>query len=198
MAEELAAQVASGLKRAWWLSMVRGIVMVVLGFVLMVWPGMSLTVAFVVLGLFAAIDGLVTAVIGLVNLREPGGSWFVVEGLIGLALGVVVLAWPGRTIAVLFYLLAIWTLVVGIVATLTAVRLNRAGDPGWYWTLSFGLVLSLLGLILLIRPGARDVTVNIFGVVLGMVAFAGGVLQIVGGMQTRTLVRQFHKPSATV
>jgi len=198
MAEELTEQVTSGLQRLWWLSLLRGVVMLVLGAFILVDPHLSVALAFWVFGLFAAVDGLLTAIIGLANLKEPGGIWFVIEGLAGLVLGVVVLAWPHTTISVLFYLLAVWALVVGLVALFAAIRLYREQDPGWHWTLAFGLATFAFGLVLVVHPAAKDFSVAVFGVLLGILAFVGGVIQLVGGLATRSLMSQLHRPSATV
>ena len=82
-----------------------------------------------------------------------------------------VVVWTPETAAILFYLIAGWVLVLGVLGIIASVVLYRARDAGWYWVLTFGLVNFLFGLLLLTHP-QESVTVVV--VLLGLFAFVGG------------------------
>jgi uncharacterized membrane protein HdeD (DUF308 family) len=102
--------------------------------------------------------------------------------------------WPGVTALVLFYLLALWVLVLGVTAVIVAVTLYRARGLAWSWTLVFGLIGFLFGLLLAIKP---DATLSVIVTVYGLFAFVGGVVLVVSSLATRSLSRLLREGSAT-
>jgi len=189
------ADVSSALRRSWWLPVLRGLVLLVLGLLMLVQPLWSVTALVWIFGIFAILDGVVAIVQWFANRNEPGAGWFLLSGLIGVAIGVVVVAWTPETALVLFYLIAGWVLVLGVLGIIAAVVLYRARDAGWYWVLTFGLVNFLFGLLLLTHP-QESVTVVV--VLLGLLAFVGGVILIVSGFATKQAVTELGTSSATV
>ncbi|UZN03180.1 HdeD family acid-resistance protein [Cellulomonas sp. S1-8] len=193
MVDEGTAQIARTLRTVWWLPVLRGVLLLVLGLLLMAQPAASVQVIVWLFGIFAIVDGIVAVVQGLSNRGIPGWTWWVVEGLAGIAVGGAVVLWPGPTVRVLFFLLAAWLLVLGIVSILGSVALSRTRDPGWHWALAFGLVCTLFALLLIARP---QQSLAFFGVLLGLFAFVGGALNVVSGFAVRQIARDLHRGSA--
>ncbi|KSW29801.1 HdeD family acid-resistance protein [Cellulomonas sp. B6] len=193
MVDDVTAQVTRTLRTMWWLPVLRGVLLLLLGLLLLAQPAASVAAIVWLFGVFAMVDGVVAVVQGLANRGVPGWTWWVVEGLAGLAVGVVVVLWPGPTARVLFFLLAAWLLVLGVISIIAAVALSRARDAGWHWPLAFGLVCTLFGVLLVARP---QVSLALFGVVLGLFAFAGGALNVVSGFAVRSVVRALGRESA--
>jgi len=182
-------------RRSWWLPVLRGVVLLVLGLLMLVQPLWSVQALVWIFGIFALLDGIVTVVQWFANRSEPGAGWFLLSGLIGIAFGVVVVAWTPETAQILFYLIAGWVLVLGILAIIASVVLYRARDIGWYWVLTFGLVNFLFGLLMLTHP---QTVVSVVVVLLGVFAFVGGVILIVSGFATKSAINQLGTSSATV
>ncbi len=189
MAQNLRARGAAVLQSIWWLPLLRGMLLVVLGLLMLVEPLTSLVALVWVFGVFAVVDGLVVLAQALLARGRPAAGWLVVEGLVGVGFGALIMLWPGVTALVLFYLLALWVLVLGVTAVIVAVTLYRARDLAWSWTLVFGLVAFLFGLLLAIKP---DGTVSVIVTVYGLFAFVGGVVLIVSSLATRSLARQLR------
>ena len=189
------ADISSALSRSWWLPVLRGVVLLVLGLLMLVQPLWSVTALVWIFGIFALLDGIVTVIQWFANRKEPGAGWFLLSGLIGIAFGVVVVVWTPETAQILFYLIAGWVLVLGILGIIASVVLYRARDAGWTWVLTFGLVNFLFGLLLLTHP-QESVTVVV--VLLGLFAFVGGVVLVVSGFATKSAVNQLGSSSATV
>ena len=118
-------------RRSWWLPVLRGVVLLVLGLLMLVQPLWSVQALVWIFGIFALLDGIVTVVQWFANRSEPGAGWFLLSGLIGIAFGVVVVAWTPGTAQILFYLIAGWVLVLGILGIIASVVLYRARDLGW-------------------------------------------------------------------
>ncbi len=187
MSQDGDGRLAAVLRSVWWLPVLRGLLMIVLGLLLLVEPLGTLVALVWVFGVFAVVDGAVVLMQALLARGRPGFGWLVTEGVVSIAFGVVIMLWPGVTALVLFYLLALWVLVLGVTAVVVAVTQYRARDLAWSGTLVFGLVGFLFGLLLAIRPqGTVDVIVTVYG----LFAFVAGVVLLVTGFATRSLGRQ--------
>ncbi|MDQ0372870.1 HdeD family acid-resistance protein [Cellulomonas humilata] len=189
------ADISSALSRSWWLPVLRGVVLLVLGLLMLVQPLWSVTALVWIFGIFAILDGIVAVVEWFVNRKDPGAGWFLLSGLFSLTIGIVVVVWTPETAQILFYLIAGWVLILGILGIIAAVVLYRARDAGWYWVLTFGLVNFLFGLLMLTHP---QTVVSVVVVLLGIFAFVGGVILIVSGFATKGAVRELGTPSADV
>ena len=189
MNDDVAAAVRT-LRRLWWLPVLRGLLLLVLGLLLMAQPAASVQAIVWLFGVFAVVDGVVAVVQGLVDRGAPGWTWWVVEGLAGVVVGAAVVLWPGPTVRVLFFLLAAWLLVLGVVSILGAVAMSRTRGAGWHWPLVFGLVSTLFALLLIARPQG---TLAVFGVLLGLFAFVGGAINVVSGFAVRQLARDLGR-----
>ena len=182
-------------RRAWWLPVLRGIVLLVLGLLMLVQPLWSVTALVWIFGIFALLDGIVTVVQWFANRKEPGAGWFLLSGRIGIGFGLVVVLWTPETAQILFYLIAGWVLVLGVLGIIASVVLYRARDAGWYWVLTFGLVNFLFGLLMLTHP---QTVVSVVVVLLGLFAFVGGVILIVSGFATKQAVRELGAGTVTL
>ncbi|MBO3102490.1 HdeD family acid-resistance protein [Cellulomonas fengjieae] len=193
MSDDLTAEASTALRRIWWLPVVRGVVLLILGLFMLAQPLAGVGVLTWVFGIFAIIDGLVAIGQWLGNRKEPGSGWWLASGLMGIALGVVAVVWTEASVAVIFYLIALWVLLLGVLAIIAAVVLYRSRDIGWYWVLTFGLVSFLFGLLLIMNP---QTSVSVIVVLLGLFAFVGGVVLVVSGFATRQLAKQLDSLSA--
>ena len=187
MADDVEGRLAAVLRSVWWLPVLRGVLLVVLGLLLLVEPLGTLVALIWVFGVFAVVDGAVVLLQALLARGRPGFGWLVAEGVVGIGFGALIMLWPGATALVLFYLLALWLIVLGVTAVVVAVTQFRARDLAWAGTLVFGLIAFLFGLLLAIRPqGTVDVIVTVYG----LFAFVAGVVMVVAGLATRSFGRQ--------
>lgn len=192
MTEDLDSRMAAVLRSVWWLPVLRGLLLVVLGLLLLVEPLGTLVALVWVFGVFAVVDGVVVLLQALAARGRPGVGWLVAEGLVSIGFGAVIMLWPQATPLVLFYLLALWLLVLGVTVVVVAVSQYRARDLAWAGTLVFGLIAFLFGLLLAIKPQG---TVAVILTVYGLFAFVGGVVMVVSGLATRSFARQLEASS---
>jgi len=195
MPDDLTAAAAdsTALRRIWWLPVLRGVVLLILGLFMLIQPLGTVKALVWVFGVFAIIDGLIAIAQWLGNRKEPGAGWWLVSGLVGIAFGIIAVVWTGPTAQVIFYLIALWVLVLGVLGIIAAVVLYRSRDIGWYWVLTFGLVSFLFGLLLIMNP---QTSVSVIVVLLGLFAFVGGVVLVVSGFATKQLAESLDKGRA--
>lgn len=154
---------------------VLGVMAIVLGIALLIWPGVTLKIAAIALGAYFVVSGVIRIVTAIVELGLPGG-WRVLDILVGLLLtvgGVVMLknsTLSGAMLAVLV------TMVVGLGWMMEGVMalVESWHMPSSAWAVIYALISIVAGCVMLFSPLASTGWLILFGgcalVVLGIVA----------------------------
>jgi uncharacterized membrane protein HdeD (DUF308 family) len=166
----------------WWLSVVSGIVMVLLG----LWVLTNLYDSVNVLALLVGISLIVAGVVEILALHgEADVGWAVwISGGLLVAAGIAVLVWPDITLWALAVLAGLGLLLAGLVRVGTA--LARRDSPDFALQLAVGALGIVLGVIVLVWP---DATLLVLALVLGLRFLVTGVVAIGVGWQLHRLAR---------
>jgi uncharacterized membrane protein HdeD (DUF308 family) len=174
-AREDLSQGATRLRQA---LVVRGVVAVLFGVLLLVWPGISLGLLVLAFGGYAIADGVLALYAAVTTVPSGRRWWPVLHGIAGIAAGVLVLVWPGVTALALLYLIGTWAVVIGVVAVVAAVTGPGPGTDRWLLGLH-GAAGIVFGAIMWARPGAGALAllslVAAFAIVTGATLIAAGV-----------------------
>jgi len=183
-ARTAAAAVRTGLSdklgSLWWSFLLRGALAIALGVFALFWPGQSVSILVLAVGLYCIADGLTGLVAAI---RYPGLREQLVQALIVVGLGAVLLLWPGATLRLVLVLLGVAALLAGAGQVLTALRLP-ADDPERGMILIIGSTAGLVGLALALWPAGG---VTVISWVIGIAAILFGVLLIFIGSRFRRL-----------
>jgi uncharacterized membrane protein HdeD (DUF308 family) len=174
----------------WWAIALRGVLAVLFGVLLFVWPAAGLAVLVALFGAYALVDG----VFALISAFRAGERWwgFALEGIVGIAAGVLTFLWPDITAIVLLYLIAFWAIATGVFEIMAAIRLRREIDDEWLLGL-VGVLSILFGAYLVFFPAAGALTV-VWIVAAYAVMF--GVLLVMLGLRLRGLGEGTRRPAA--
>ncbi|PST49035.1 hypothetical protein COO72_04955 [Bifidobacterium callitrichos] len=156
-----------------------GVAAIVLGLALLIWPGITLQVAAVLLGVYFIVSGVTRVVTAIVELGLPAG-WRILDILVGVLLavgGVVVLknsALSGQTLAVLVTMtVGLGWMLEGFMALVESWRLPSSG-----WAVLYAVISIVAGFVVLLSPITSTVWLVIFGgcalVVMGVSAIVRG------------------------
>jgi uncharacterized membrane protein HdeD (DUF308 family) len=153
---------------------VQGTAAVIFGLATLVWPHITVWALVLLWGAFAFVDGVtaLSAAIGDKLLLHRG--WIAFWGLTGIAAGIVTLVWPSMTAVALLVVIATWSLLIGAIWIGFAVA-ERKQVSGTGWIAAGGVLLVLLGVLLLVNPGAGAIGVTW---TIGWFVFLFGVLQL--------------------
>ena len=167
---------------SWSALALRGVLAVIFGILVFLWPGISLYVLVLFFGANALIDG-VLAVVAAFRGSASGARWWamLIQGILGIATGIITFVWPGLTAIVLLYLIAAWAIVIGVLEIAAAIRLRKEIEGEWLLALR-GVLAVLFGVILIINPGAGALAVVW---VIGAFSIALGVLNLILAMRLR-------------
>ncbi len=107
-----------------------GVVSLLFGLLVLLWPQISLGVLAVLVAIWAILIGALQIVANVSLRRQSGRSWIwgVIAGAIGVIFGVVVLIWPKAGIVTLIWLLGIWAIVFGIVLIVLGLQLRNVAQ----------------------------------------------------------------------
>lgn len=163
-------------RQLWWLILLRGLLLVTLGIIAILWSGLSAPVLIYGFGVFALADGFLNLIIGALY-QGSGWGWAMLEGALGVGIGALVIVFPPGTPDLVVAVLALWMLAIGAVHLLMSVRLSRVGSRSWTWMTISGLTAAATGLFLLLNPA---VAAAMLGSVFGLVASVMGLVMLYG------------------
>lgn len=180
--DELVTQIAA----LWWIPLVRGVLMIAVGAYALLTPGVTLVAYATVLGVFVLIDGVLSVLAGLLGWVESRW-WAIARGVIGVVAGLFVVAHPALVGAIavttIVILLAVQSIVSGVLEIAAAVRERKEIDGEW-WLVLGGALSIVFGAILLSAP---LLAAGLLIQVLGVFAIIAGVALIVAAFRLKRL-----------
>lgn len=102
-----------------------------------------------------------------------------VGGLIALGAGIVVLAWPDRTITVIARVVGIFLILGGLAQIIDALMTRKAGTY-WGFVLLRGVLDLAIGVVAVVWP---DITIWVLVVLIGLELIIGGFISLVISMR---------------
>ena len=172
----------TGNQEPWWSLLLRGIFIIVLGVLAFVWPSMTLTILMIFFGAFVLVDGIFTTIVS-VRSRKDYKHWglMLMGGLAGIVVGVLIFFGPLFMALVMFYLIAAWFLVTGIIRIVTAIKARKETAMGL--SLTLGILSVCFGVVLFIIP--IPMLMIMFWLIAAF-AIITGIFLIVGAIVTRS------------
>ena len=135
----------------WWLLALGGIVMMIFGLAIIVWPKLPLAIFVYFFGAAAVIYGIFTMYIAFSRSKSPGWWILLLGGFLSIIVGVLTFLFPHATGQFLVFLVAAWAILMGIVALAHAFSSAPSVTHRWLFVLA-GLLSFLLGVFLFVRP----------------------------------------------
>lgn len=170
------------LAKRWWALALRGAVGLVFGGFALALPGSTLAAIVVLFGAFALVDGVFAMAAGTAPGRQGRERWApLLQGVLGVGIGVVTLVDPRVTAVALLLYIAAWSMVVGVLQVLAAVRLRREIRNEWLVGLS-GIAAFAFGLFTAWQPATSAVAVVW---AMGAWAIVWGALLLFAGLKLR-------------
>ena len=165
--ESVKDRAATAISRLWWLVLLRGIVLVILGGYALAKPGMTLVGFTHVLGIFVLIDGVLAIIAGVLGWTESRG-WTIVRGALGIIIGGFVLGHSvvvgAITATIIVLIIAFQSIFSGVLEIVVAIKERKQID-GAGWLIFSGVLSVIFGMLLLTAPLASTlVLIRILGV----------------------------------
>jgi len=166
----------------WWVSLITGIAMIILGLLLLSAPGSTSVIIIQFLGIYWLVDGIIRLV--TIFIDHSGWGWKLFMGILGILAGLVVIQHPiWATILVpttLVYVVGFIGIILGIVQVVSAFR-----GAGW-GTGVLGAISIIFGLMIIMNPLPSTIALPF---VLGFFAIFGGIMALVAAFGLRKASR---------
>jgi len=159
--------------KKWYLPLVKGIIMILLALMVFSSPEGSLLAWAVYIGLGFVITGIVYIIQGFsVRNTLQNWGWRVFEGVVDVFVGLVLIANPAITAAILPFVIGLWGAFYGIMLFVDA--LAEKGNRGI--KLLSGIVIFLFSLIVIFNPLFAGMTIAIW---FAIILLCAGIYNII-------------------
>jgi uncharacterized membrane protein HdeD (DUF308 family) len=182
MPPNTAAGFPSLAKKIWIFAIIRGVLAIIFGLIALFSPIATALALAIVIGAYAIVNGVFDIIEAI---RHRGSSSMVLRivlGVVSILFGILVLVWPGISLAILVIMVGIWAIIIGILQTVSSVGHRAVPNSGWVWAIIGGALSILFGILVLIWPGTGVVSIIW---IIGIWAIVWGITLIVLGVQLR-------------
>lgn len=166
----------------WWLVGLLGLSSIVLGVLALAWPGRTILVLVVLLGIHLLVYGSIRFVWALADDLMPQRGFVALMGVLGILAGLLVLRRPFRTVAILVLVLGLFWVFSGLVDLFNAI--TDRGDGSRALLAALGVLSVGAGVVVLLWPA---MTLLALAIVAGIYLILAGVGQLVMANELRKL-----------
>lgn len=172
------------LQGAAWALGLWGALSVIFGVLILAWPGITLKVFLIVLGVYLIATGLVVTIGSLTN---RNGRWIggTLIGLLSVIAGLYVFSNPTISGLAVLTVIAIWSIAVGMLEIVAGLE----GQNDW-WLVFSGAVLTLFGLYIFANPGGGAL---VLVWLIGLSTIASGIALAVAAFKANDLNKKLSK-----
>jgi len=160
------------MKKNWISMLLRGIIAVIFGLLALFYPSITLSLLIVLFGIYVFAYSFLAIIFSLYN-RSLDPNWWLhfLEGLIGVIAGIIVFSMPTLTAILLFYIIAAWAIITGIIQIILYIKLQKMYANEMFLGLS-GLLAIIIGILLFRFPIGGIVMaawmIGLFAVIFGI------------------------------
>lgn len=169
---------SSLLAQNWWAMALRGVFAIIFALIAFFSPGATILSLVLFFSAYMLVDGVFGIVSGI-RAASNNQRWglLILEGILNILVGIIAFIMPGLTVLFFVTLVAVWSLITGVLMIVAAFKLNPEYGRGWL--IFSGIVSVLFGIALLIAPLVGAVVLTwwlgayalVFGIGLLVLAF---------------------------
>jgi uncharacterized membrane protein HdeD (DUF308 family) len=175
--------------RAWWLGLIVGLISLAGGIVLIAYPGPTLTVIALLIGIELLIGG-VFLIFGAFGQPPGSRAWGVLGGALAVTAGVIVLRHPSGSLLVVAMAVGIYLILAGVLRLVAAMEVRE----GRGWLVFAALIDLALGILVVSWP---QFGITTFAIVLGIVLIVRGLALVAISFALRAFKHDLTSPTAT-
>lgn len=173
-------------RAAWQVVLITGIASLILGILILIWPGASLLAAGVLFGLYLVISGVFQLVSAFGTHKATSLRVLAfISGALSILLGLFCFRGPMQSILLLALWIGIGWLIRGITQTLAAASDSRMPARGWQ--IFLGVLTFIAGIVLIDAPFR---SVAVLTVVSGIWLLVVGIVEIITAFRVRGRAQQ--------
>ncbi|MBV9089207.1 MAG: HdeD family acid-resistance protein [Mycobacteriaceae bacterium] len=181
------------LHHLWWSTMLTGVLSVILGALVLAWPGKSILVAAIFFGAYLLVSGIAQVIFAFsLHVSAGGRVLLFISGAASLVLAVLAFRHFGNALLLLAIWIGIGFIFRGVATTVSAI--SDPGHPGRGWNIFFGVIAIIAGIVVLASPLESLLTLTL---VVGIWLIVVGVMEIVSGFGIRRAAKRVEEIRST-
>ena len=178
--------------RYWWLLLLTGIALLVIGIVVFAFPAQSYIGMSLMFGWLILLSGIFQVILSTANKHYiTGRGWMLAGGIIEIVLGAILVWNVALSAATLPIFLGFWLMFRGFSAIGLGGDMSSMNVPGSAWTIISGILLLLCSLWVLIQPLVFGTTMVVVWV--GISLLFAGIAAISLAMQLKSAHKHLQK-----
>lgn len=164
------------MKNHHFLLILQGLLGILLGAALIIWPIKSLVAVTWFAGAFLIIDAIILVLYSFFTPNKKNTELFLVEGVLALIFGILIIAWPDQALRIMVFIFAVWALAMGIVQIVKGIFSKDENVQMMKISVFTGLFGLLVGFLLFAFPLG---TILIVQIVIGLIILVFGISNFV-------------------
>lgn len=128
-----------------------GIIILALGIVVMLFPGVSYVTMSVIFGVVIILSGVFNIVMAASKKRK-GWGWFAAAGVVEIILGIFLTAFPALSAITIPFFLGFWLIFKGFTLIGIGAQMSSVKGSGWFWSIITAIMLIICGVMVLAQP----------------------------------------------
>ncbi|WP_378729725.1 HdeD family acid-resistance protein [Nocardia brasiliensis] len=175
-------------RSAWQTVLVTGLLSVVLGVIILIWPGPTLLAAGVLFGIYLVVSGFLQLMAAFGFPSSTGVRVLAfISGVLSIAIGIFCFRDELTSILLLAIWIGIGWLFRGV--SVVVMSLSEPTMPGRGWNIFFGVITVIAGVVLIAWPLESVATL---AVVVGVWLIVLGIMEVIVAFGVRKDVRAMH------
>ncbi|MCM1189343.1 MAG: DUF308 domain-containing protein [bacterium] len=167
---------------------ISSLLMIVLGIILMVWPGAAMDIACMIIGCGLIIVGAISLIVLFVRQKKSGEEGVgkdsiiaIIKSVVMIVVGIILIAKMKTVVSILPFVIGVLIIVNSTVNVIQSI-LNRKQSGKWVVSLVIGLVTAVIGILMVADPFGAAVS-QIF--ILGLGLAVDGISNLANGMTVK-------------
>ena len=137
----------------WWILLILGLLFIALSIRIFTTPLSSFVGLAILISILVFVDGIANLVFTLSNWNHlEGRGWMLISAIITLFIGIVLISYPGLSVATLPFIVGFWLLFRSVSLISSAIELRGYGFADWGWMLFGGIVLLVFAFLVIDNP----------------------------------------------
>lgn len=171
--------------KQWYLPLIVGILLVILGFYVLATPLTSYLALSFVFSISFLFSGLMEIIFALYNKNEiEGWGWYLAGGILNTLFGLLLLSNPAISLATLPFVIGFFVMFKSVQYLSFALDLKQYGIKNWVWILVFSILGMIFSFILLWNPVFAGLTIVIW---TGIAIISAGLASCILSFQLKKL-----------
>ena len=168
--------------------LLRAVIAIVLGIVMVSFPGTSLIIIVKIVAAFLIASGLVSLVFGIVNRQNGGLGLMVTNTVVDIVLGALIFMFPAEVASIVMFLLGLLLLFFGVFQLAALLSANRVLPVG-----AFAFVLPVLcavgGALVMFHPFGLG---SVITLVAGISLLVYGISELISTWKMRKAMKEYE------